>query len=93
MIYHTYYQKLKKTIHYKGGDMMKNIDRMGVLVLMSHLIITLAFIGVYAYTLISGQEDDTLRTILTVIVGYWFGAMGKDAIRRPVEKIEEKKGA
>lgn len=67
----------------KGGDTMKKIDRMGVLVLMSHLIITLSFIGVYAYTLFSGQEDDTLRTILTVIVGYWFGAMGKDAIMRP----------
>lgn len=77
--------------------MKDKIDRMGVLVLMSHLIITLAFIGVYAYTLFSGQEDDTLRTILTVIVGYWFGAMGKDAIRRPVvekEKIvKEQKGA
>lgn len=68
---------------------MKKIDRMGVLVLMSHLIITLAFIVIYAFTLFHGQEDDTLRTILTVIVGYWFGAMGKDAIKRPKE---EKKG-
>lgn len=64
---------------------MKNIDRLGVYILMAHLVITLAFIGVYAYTLVSGQEDDTLRTILTVIVGYWFGAMGKDMLRRPVQ--------
>lgn len=74
--------------------MLKNYDKMGVLVLMSHLIITLAFIAVYTYTLFAGQEDDTLRTILTVIVGYWFGAMGKDAIKRPVKdepiKKEEK---
>lgn len=55
---------------------------MGVYVLLAHLIITLAFIGVYTYTLFIGHEDDTLRTILTVIVGYWFGAMGKDMIRK-----------
>lgn len=68
---------------------MLNTDKMGVLVIVSHLVITLAFIGVYAYTIVSGQSDDTLRTILTVIVGYWFGAMGKDVIRRPVvEKTE-----
>jgi len=80
---------------------MKSIDKMGVFILASHLIITLAFIGVYAYTIISGQEDDTLRTILTVIVGYWFGAMGKDAItqrkqpqyRKVTEEIKEEKGA
>ena len=68
----------------------KRVDRLGVYILMSHLIITLAFIGVYAYTLVTGQEDETLRTILTVIVGYWFGALGKDAIRKPQNKIRRK---
>lgn len=68
--------------------MPKNIDKMGVLVLMSHLLITLAFIGVYLYTLATGQEDETLRTILTVIVGYWFGAMGKEAIR-PTTRVDK----
>jgi hypothetical protein len=57
------------------------IDRMGVLVLMSHLLITLAIIGVYFYTLHTGQGDETLKTVLTVIVGYWFGSMGATAIR------------
>jgi hypothetical protein len=57
------------------------VDRMGVLVLMSHLIITLAVIGIYAYTLHTGHGDETLKTILTVIVGYWFGSMGASAIR------------
>ena len=71
---------------------MVKIDKMGVLLLMAHLIITLTFIGVYAYTLIAGQDDDTLRTILTVIVGYWFGAMGNDAIKkRVIENNDEKK--
>lgn len=71
-----------------GGLFLKNIDRMGVLILAAHLIITLAFIAVYTYTLFTGQDDDTLRTILTVIVGYWFGALGKDAIKRPLRKDE-----
>lgn len=61
---------------------MKKLDKMGVYIIMAHLLITLAFIGVYAYTLATGQQDETLRTILTVIVGYWFGAMGKEQIKK-----------
>lgn len=57
------------------------LDKMEVYVLVSHLIITLAIIGVYCYTLITGQGDETLKTILTVIVGYWFGSMGVSAIK------------
>jgi hypothetical protein len=57
------------------------IDRMGVYVLMSHLLITLAILGVYWYTIHIGQADETLKTVLTVIVGYWFGSMGSNAIR------------
>jgi hypothetical protein len=81
---------------------MKNIDKMGVYVLLSHLIITLAIIGVYAYTLVTGQGDETLKTILMVIIGYWFGSMGATALRKPeveektvvTERVEEvKKGA
>jgi hypothetical protein len=57
------------------------IDRMGVLVLVSHLIITLVILGIYGFTLYTGQGDETLKTILTVIIGYWFGSMGVSAIR------------
>jgi TctA family transporter len=57
------------------------IDKMGVFVLMSHLLITLAIIGVYFYTLSTGHADETLKTVLTVIVGYWFGAVGMDKIK------------
>ena len=70
---------------------MKKIDKMGVLILMSHLIITLAFIVIYAFAMFNGHDDDTLRTILTVIVGYWFGAVGKEAIiNRPQHRNKEK---
>lgn len=58
----------------------QKIDKMGVLVLMAHLVITLAFILIYAYTVVNGHEDETIKTILMVIVGYWFGAIGKDAL-------------
>lgn len=68
------------------------IDRMGVLVLMSHLIITLVILAIYGYTLHTGQGDETLKTILTVIVGYWFGSMGASALRKPADQVEEKKG-
>lgn len=71
---------------------MMKLDRMGVLVLLSHLIITLAIVGVYAYTLATGQADETLKTVLTVIIGYWFGSVGAQALRSnqaPHEKVKE----
>lgn len=78
--------------------MKDKLDRMGVLVLMSHLVITLVVLGIYGWSLASGTGDETLKTILTVIIGYWFGSMGSAAIRKPIDKKRqkeemEKKGA
>lgn len=67
------------------------LNKMEVYILMSHLIITLAIIGVYCYTLITGQGDETLKTILTVIVGYWFGSMGVNAIKTPNHVVDNTK--
>jgi hypothetical protein len=58
------------------------IDRMGVLVLMAHLIITLAVIVVYAISMLKGQADETSRTLLFMIMAYWFGAIGKDQLNK-----------
>lgn len=74
------------------------IDRMGVLVLTAHLIITLAMIAVYALFALQGKPLTTIENMLLVIVGYWFGAMGSNTIRRPADQPnppteEEKKGA
>lgn len=55
---------------------------MGVLVITSHLIITLVVLAIYGVTLYTGNGDETLKTVLTVIIGYWFGAMGKDYITK-----------
>lgn len=98
------HQEVGQKQHKRRIYKMKNIDKMGVYVLLAHLIITLAIIGVYAYTVVTGQGDETLKTILMVIIGYWFGSMGATALRKPEttatiteEKTtivtEEKKGA
>jgi hypothetical protein len=60
---------------------MTKVDRMGVLVLMSHLIITLAVLGLYAYFVHMGKDTTSVETIILVIIGYWFGAIGKETIR------------
>lgn len=54
---------------------------MGVLVLMSHLIVTLAFIVVYVTFAYLGKPVTTIENMLLVIVGYWFGAMGVTSVR------------
>ena len=73
----------------RGCGYMKSMDRMGVMLLMSHLIITLVILAIYGYTLHTGQGDETLKTILTVIIGYWFGSMGANAIRKPDQTKEK----
>lgn len=61
--------------------MKGKVDKMGVLVLMSHLLITLAVIVVYVTFAILGKDVGTIEMILMAIVGYWFGAIGNNAIR------------
>lgn len=54
--------------------MLKNLE---VLKLMSHLLITLAIIGGYLYSLIVlNAPDETLKIAIFTILGYWFGAIG-----------------
>lgn len=64
---------------------MKKIDRMGVLVLMSHLVITLAMLGLYGVFAYIGKPVTTIENMLLIVIGYWFGAMGTQSIR-PKEK-------
>lgn len=59
----------------------KKVDRMGVMVLVSHLIITLAMMALYGVFSYFGKEVGTIENMLLVIVGYWFGAIGTNAIR------------
>lgn len=54
---------------------------MGVLVLMSHLIVTVLMLVVYVVFAYLGKPLTTIENMLLVIVGYWFGAIGTNAIR------------
>lgn len=60
---------------------MGKVDRMGVLILMTHLIITLTIIIGYIVALIMGKPVANLETAMFMILAYWFGAMGTNAIR------------
>lgn len=66
------------------------LDRMGVLVLMSHLIITLAMLALYALFAWLGKPLTTIENMLFVVVGYWFGALGTNALTK---KKDENKGS
>lgn len=60
---------------------MKKVDRMGALILVAHLVITLAIITLYGFFAYIGKPLTTVENMLLIIVGYWFGAMGKNQIR------------
>lgn len=51
--------------------MLKNVDKMGVLVLMSHLIVTVLMLVVYVVFAYLGKPLTTIENMLLVIVGYW----------------------
>jgi hypothetical protein len=68
------------------------LDRMGVLIIMAHLIITLAVIAAYLITLWLGKPDEAFKIAIPIIIGYWFGAMGNNTITKKPEE-NNKKGA
>lgn len=53
---------------------------------MAHLLITLCILGAYVYTLHIGAPDETLKNLLLLIGGYWFGVMGKNKIDSVIQK-------
>lgn len=57
------------------------IDKMGVYVLMAHLLITLSLIVGYIVFTILDKPVGTIETALFMVLAYWFGAMGTNAIR------------
>lgn len=68
---------------------MNNVNqRMGVYVLVSHLVITLAVIVLYGVGMIIGRDTSILEGLLFVVFGYWFGAISKDSLKS-AEKITD----
>lgn len=66
----------------------KRYDRMGVWVLVAHLIITLAMLAIYGLFSFYGKSVGTIENMLLVIIGYWFGAIGTQQIR-PTTQINQ----
>lgn len=64
---------------------MENLDRMEVLKLMAHLVITVLLILVYTYLKATGQDAGDMATFISLAIGYWFGALG---IGKPIKKEE-----
>jgi hypothetical protein len=70
------------------------IDKMGVLILMAHLVITLSVIAAYLITLWMGKPDDAFKIAIPIIIGYWFGAMGANTLsKKDDSNTNDKKGA
>lgn len=61
--------------------MFKNLDGNEVLKLMSHLVITILLIMAYVYLTITKQNPAELGTLLSLAVGYWFGAVGISGLK------------
>jgi hypothetical protein len=72
------------------------IDKMGVVVIAAHLIITLVVIIGYIICLIKQIKAPQLETMAFMIMAYWFGAMGANKIGKidnPTTNDETKRGA
>lgn len=68
------------------------IDRMGLVVIAAHLIITLVVIVGYITCLIKNIAAPQLETMAFMIMAYWFGAMGANKLNKAAAE-DEKKGA
>ena len=77
------------------GKVFTGLDKMEVLVLMAHLKITILIIGTYVASVLLVKPDNTLEMAVFAVIGYWFGAVGKNmkANNGEVQQQETKKGA
>lgn len=71
---------------------MKQIDKMGVYILVSHLLVTLSLIVTYIIFAYIGKPVTTIENMLLIVVGYWFGqyAIGKQPQQNPPSQMEVK---
>lgn len=66
------------------------MDRLEVLKLGAHLIISLVVLLLYGYTVAIGKPDITLQNFSLLIGGYWFGAMGNNVIKKAAAATKKK---
>lgn len=65
------------------------LNRLEVLTVMAHLLITLCILGAYVFTIHIGTPDETLKNLLLLIGGYWFGVMGKQQVDKVIQKRKD----
>lgn len=75
----------------RGDEILMNtITKTGVLLIVAHLLITLAIIGGYLITYWhTGHPDETFKFGIATILGYWFGAIGYDKLKSKGDKPNE----
>jgi uncharacterized membrane protein len=71
------------------------IDKMGVVIIAAHLVITLVVIIGYIICLVKKIPAPQLETMAFMIMAYWFGAMGANKLgnKTPAANTDEQKGA
>lgn len=66
--------------------MRELVKRTEVLYLLAHLSITVMVLGSYVFLKTSGHDDQTLESLILIIGGWWFGAMGKATVADTMSK-------
>lgn len=65
--------------------------RLEVMYIMAHLVITLCLLLLYGVLAWKGHQDEILQSLLLIMGGYWFGAMGADKFKKPTTPTPEDK--
>jgi len=65
--------------------------RIEVIAVVLHFFITIFVLGGYLYTVYIHQPDETLKNLLLLIGGYWFGVLGKNAVAQKLGKKTDSK--
>ena len=73
---------------FRQGVRKVKIDRMGLVVIAAHLIITLVVVIGYIICIIKRIPAPQLETMAFMIMAYWFGAMGANKIGKKDDKKE-----
>lgn len=65
---------------------------LGVITIVLHFFITMAVLGGYLWTLlVMKQPDETLKSLLFLIGGYWFGVLGDKTLKSKAARKEADK--
>lgn len=66
---------------------MKQPIRMEVLALLMHMVLSVLILAGYIYTIAIGKPDETLRNILMMTGGYWFGVAGSQLFKKTIQQV------